>query len=178
MFIYLSVCLSVFSNPSLSHTHTHTHIYAHSHSLLLFWRDQIKSETQAPKDVFHTYSSTAPPPHHTKTNKNMCFQHPHPSHARMDSSTNKQTNTHFSQICQTTPPPKKTNSPHHRFTEVMLGQHLLSPIPPAPTIPSKISPSAPTSPSTTFCFPSTHTHTHTRNLNFLLPNLSPYSTVS
>ncbi len=180
--IYLSVLESISLSHTHTHTHTHTHICAHSHSLLLFWTDQIKSDTQTPKDVFHTYSSTAPPPRHTKTQTKTFVSNTLTllTHACVDASTNKQTNTHFGQICswcQTRPAdPPPNNSPHNRFTEVMLGQHLPSPIPPPP-VPSK-SPLLLRHPPPPPFVSAPHTYTHTRYLAFLLPNLSPIQTVS
>ncbi len=156
---YLSVCF--FESISLSHTHTCTHTLTVCYS-----SGEIKLNLR-PKHPRMFFIHTVAPLllHTTQRQTKTCVSNTLTllTRAWIHPQTNKRIHT-SARFVKQPPPPKKTNSPHHRFTEVMLGQHLLSPIPPAPTIPSKISPSAPTSPSTTFCFRSTHTHTHTQGI--------------
>ncbi len=175
--MHLSICLSVLESISLSHTHTH--ICAHSHSLLLFWTDQIKSDTQTPKDVFHTYSSTAPPPRHTKTQTKTFVSNTLTllTHACVDVSTNKQTNTHFGQICSwcqtrpADPPPQQQPPQQIHWSHAGTASAVTNTSTPRSF---KISPSALTSPLHHLLFP-LHTHTHTQGIwPFYCPICSLY----
>ncbi len=85
------------------------------------------------------------------------------THACMDAFANKQTNTHFSQICswcQTRPadPPQQQPPPQIHWSHAGTASAVTNTSTP---LSFKIAPSAPTSPSATFCFHSPHTHTHT-----------------
>jgi len=121
--------------------------------------------------------TVAPPLLHATQRHKQKHAFPTPSpFSRTHTQTNKPIHTQArfaADVKQGQQPLPPNNSPHYRFSEVMLGQHLASPIPPPPHS-FQISPSAPTSPFLHLLFP---LHTLTRYLAFYCPICPLYTLV-